>query len=838
MGALMMLMIKHTLRASLLAAAFFPAIANAQDGEAFPAEEEALPAPPADEADPSAEEGNEIVITATKREQSLQNVPVAVSVTTGEVIERAAVRDLKDLQTLVPSLRVSQLQSSANTNFVIRGFGNGANNPGIEPSVGVFVDGVYRSRTAAQIGDLPDVKRIEVLRGPQSTLFGKNASAGVISIVTKQPAYVFHGTLEASYGNYDAKVLKAYVTGPISDTIAASLAGGINRRDGYVTDLGYGGKAASRNRWFLRGQMLFEPNDSLKVRLIGDYDKIDEVCCSVVNLRRSAATGAIEALGGRVNDDSAPFADVTWSNFPSSNKIANWGLSGQVDYEVGPVKVTSITGWRSSRSQTNQDSDFTSADLIGSNRGDVDLETLTQELRINAGFMDIVNLMLGGYYFDENVRYENALTYGTQFRPYADLLSGGRIATLESAILGVPVGTFQRPGVGIFDDFAMDNTAWSVFGNLDLKPGRKLTLTLGGNYTRDSKDVTSNTISTDAFSALDLAAIGNAINPAANPLLLLLPLQLLPPFLNIPNAVESGTTRDGKFTWTARAAYALGDKVNLYASYATGFKASSFNLSRDSRPTAANLPALRTAGLGLTNLTAGSRFAGPESAKVYELGVKANWGLASANLTLFSQSISGFQSNVFTGTGFTLTNAGKQTSRGIEFDGMVKPHAGLMLTMSVVYLDAKYDSFVNSALGDASGRKLGGTPALATTMGVQWSRELAGGDRFTLRGDWHYESPVQVIEGLPGFIQRDSLGQVISYDPALAAARPLRREVSEVSASASYAMTNGLELSVWGRNLTNNRYLISAFDSVAQAGSVSGYTNQPRTYGIAARFKW
>ena len=143
---------------------------------------------------PPAEEdytGNEIVVTATKREQTLQDVPVAVSVTTAATLERAQIRDIKDLTTVVPSLRVTERQNSTNTNFLIRGFGNGANNAGIEPSVGVFVDGVYRSRSAAQIGDFPDVQRIEVLRGPQSTLFGKNASAGVISIVTAAPKFDF-----------------------------------------------------------------------------------------------------------------------------------------------------------------------------------------------------------------------------------------------------------------------------------------------------------------------------------------------------------------------------------------------------------------------------------------------------------------------------------------------------------------------------------------------------------------------------------------------------------------------------------------------------------------------
>ena len=177
--------------------------------------------------------GNAIIVTATKRERTLQDVPVAVTVTPAETLERGQIRDLKDLQTVVPSLQVGQRQAVASTNFFIRGFGNGANNPGIEPSVGVFVDGVYRSRTAAQITDLPDVQRIEVLRGPQSTLFGKNASAGVISITTQKPAFDFGGAAELTYGNHDALVGKALVTGPLSENVAFSVAGGFNKRDGF-----------------------------------------------------------------------------------------------------------------------------------------------------------------------------------------------------------------------------------------------------------------------------------------------------------------------------------------------------------------------------------------------------------------------------------------------------------------------------------------------------------------------------------------------------------------------------------------------------------------------------
>lgn len=824
-----------------MAALALPAAARAQDMADAPIEEEAEAAPPADDEEgvTNADFGNEIVVTATKREQTLQNVPVAVSVTTAEAIERAAVRDLKDLQTLIPALRVTQLQSSANTNFIIRGFGNGANNAGIEPSVGVFVDGVYRSRTAAQIGDLPDVARVEVLRGPQSTLFGKNASAGVISIVTREPTFKFHGAAEASYGNYDARLLKGYVTGPISDKLAASISAGFNQRDGTVRDLGFGGRSNERDRWFVRGQLRFEPDDRLKIRLIADYDKIDEACCAVVNLRRSAATSAIELLGGHVNAAATPFAGVAYSNFRSDNDIQNWGLSGQADYAIGPLKLTSITAYRRSKSRTNQDSDFTSADLIGENSGAVDIDTFTQELRASAGFMDIFNAMVGVYFFDEHVKSADRLTYGRSFRPYVDLLSGGRISQLEASV-ALPTGSgFFDPGQGLRDTFTQDNRAVSVFGNIDFKIRRNLTLTLGTNYTRDAKDVTATGLSTDVFSSLDLVALGGgSTNPLVNPLLALRPLQFLPPFRNFPNAVESGKTRDGDWSWTGRLAWQVTDSVNTYLSYATGFKASSFNLSRDSRPLAADYAALKAAGLLVNNLTTGSRFAGPEDAKVLELGLKARFGFASANLTLFKQTITGFQSNTFTGTGFALANAGKQSTRGVEFDGTMKAGPELTLNLSMVWLDPRYDSFVTSPLGNLSGTRPAGIPAVSSTIGASWNHQFGNGDRVILSGDWHYESPVAIVEGLPGFIQRDALGQVVSYAPAFAAARPFKREVSELNGSLTYALSNGLELAVWGRNLTNDRYLLSLFDSVAQAGSISGYPNQPRTWGGSVRFKW
>ncbi len=857
---------------------------------ALPAVSYAQDTPPADDY----ADGNEIVVTATKREQTLQDVPVAVSVTTGETIERAQIRDIKDLASVVPSLRVNQLQSSANTNFYIRGFGNGANNAGIEPSVGLFIDNVYRSRSASMIADLPDVERIEVLRGPQSTLFGKNASAGVISIVTKRPQFTFGGNVEASYGNLDALVLKGVVTGPLGETIAASLAGGYNRRDGYARDVNTGDRTNERNRWFVRGQLLFEPGNDLSLRLIGDYGKIDENCCAVVNLRSAAPTQAILAVGGRVNPATEPFGDKVYNNFNSTNKIENWGLSGQVDYEFGDFKLASITSYRRTDAVTNQDSDFTSADLLSRNFQDVGFKTFTQEFRVTGTILDRVTALLGAYYFNEKIGQSNELFLGTQFRPYADLLIRGQsnnafnvaaVETLLGALSGNPAlysGRFFGNGQGLSENYRLKNEAYSLFAQFDVEIVDRLTLTAGINYTHDKKRFATNTSSTDVFSGVPLAnfvapatnlfiaqTVGGllqvpggiasaaqvqgfaAANPAAfaqiqtgssntaQQLLALRALQFLPPFLNVPNAVESGKVSDGDFSYTLRLAYDLNDRINLYASYATGFKAASINLSRDSRPTPADFATITQRGIGVANLTAGSRFAGPENSTVYEAGLKANWGMASANVAVFKQVIRGFQSNIFTGTGFFLANAGKQSAFGIEFEGMVKPVKPLTLNLAVTWLDPKYDTFVLSAFGDLSGTKPGGVAPLSATIGGQYDFELANGNRLILRGDYHYESSFKLVEGLPGLVVKNPItGQVLSVADALAAARQFKQNINDVNASLSYVMQNGLEVSLWGRNLLDDRTILQIFDSPAQSGSISGYPSQPRTYGVSARFRW
>lgn len=878
------------------------ATARAQD--ATSAEEQAQPATDRGGTDPAF---GEIIVTASKREQTLQDVPIAVSVTSAESIERAQICDIKDLSSLVPSLSVNQLQSSANTNFYIRGFGNGANNAGIEPSVGLFVDGVYRSRSASMIADLPDVQRVEVLKGPQSTLFGKNASAGVISLVTQKPKFELGGNIEASYGNFNALVLKGVITGPISETIAASIAGGYNKRDGFVDDLGAGIQENERNRWFARGQILIEPSSALSVRLIGDYAKIDENCCAAVNIRQSAATGAIKAIGaGRtvVNEPGAKFDDVLYNNFASTNDITNWGFSGQIDYELGPVNLTSITAYRRTDAITNQDSDFTAADLLGRNFQNLRLNTFTQEFRAATNWDGPVNALLGAFYFNELVNQSNEIDWGANARSYANLLIQGasgcavanprctNVSALEtqlSPLVGRNLaGTFFANGQGLDESYRLKNEAYSVFGQVDFEIADGLTLTGGLNYTHDRKRYSTNTTSNDVFAGLDFVALARAggiaqgligqgvnpanpaavqayasapatapifqaivagataasTNPALNPLLALTPLQFFPPFQNVPNAVELGRVSDGDVSYTARLAWEVTDTVNVYATYATGYKAASVNLSRDSRPccsqngvavAGSDLEKLRTGGLAVTNLSGGSRFAAAEDATLYEFGMKGNWGVASANFAVFKQSIQGFQSNIFTGTGFFLANAGKQSVFGIEFDGSVRPTDALTLSVAMTYLKPKFDEFKLSAFGDLSGTTPAGVSPLSTTLALDYNQPLGNGDRVVFHFDYHYEAPFNLVEGLPGLVFRNPDGSP-NASLALAAAREFRQDINDVNASLSYAMENGLSLTVWGRNLLNDRTLLQIFDSPAQTGSLSGYPNQPRTYGVSARF--
>ena len=865
-------------------------------------------------------EFDEIIVTATKREQTLQEVPVAVTVTPAETIERAQILDIADLQSVVPSLRVSQNQNSQQTTFEIRGFGNGGNNVGIEPAVGVFIDGVYRSRAAAQIGDLPKLERIEVLRGPQSTLFGKNSSAGVISIVSAAPTFDTEGYVEAGVANYGGVNGRAFLSGPLGESVAGSIGGSLTKRDGYAEPFIEGLEDVNdRNRWNLRGQLLFEPTDSLTMRVIADVSEIDEICCHVAPLIAGPTAGLIRALGGELGDPSDPFAYINYAERNPENEIQDYGVSFHVNADLSDdVEVVSISSYRRNDSFYDSEVDYNSLRVTDSVAVENVIDTFTQELRFQ-GSGDRFDWLLGGFLFYEDIDGNSQLANGADFRPYLLTLTGlnlgatpaTALATGEATIqgieqsLGFPVGTFFREQLNTREEYEQSNTSYSIFGNVDFDITDALTFTVGASYIDDAKDVTfAQTINNEDFSQLNLAGdagrqviftqalaqqfqivfglpftpqnvalvtstpqgaagfaqlqagvqagVGqlNLLDPAQNPLLGLSALQFLPPVVGYPNAVESGQTRDDDFTYTLRLAYDITPALNVYGAYSTGFKASSFNLSRDSRPTPATFAALDAAGL-LPDQTAiaitraqlasgqafgnytGTRFAGPEDSEVFEVGLKGRLdflGGGNFAVTAFQQSIEGFQTNIFQGTGFVLNNAGEQRTRGLEWEFSTRPVTGLSLGFSGRYLDAEYVDFVGAAgvngPVDASGEEVDGISPLALILQAEYEFDLGANLGAFVRGDYLYESETDLVGNIPGADGNNTI-------PGLPA---LTREVSSFNFAAGLGFDNGISLEGWIRNAFNDEYLQTGFPGVVQDGTFYGYPNAPRTYGVNLRY--
>ncbi|OYX03657.1 MAG: TonB-dependent receptor [Caulobacter vibrioides] len=766
----------------------------------------------------------EIVVTATKREQTLQDVPISVAVTGQETIERAQVRDLIDLQSVVPSLKVSQFNATGQTNFVIRGFGNGNGNDGIESS-----------------------------RGPQSTLFGKNVSAGAISIVTKKPQYEFGGKIEGTYGNYNAQQLKGTITGPLSDTVAVRVSGSYNKRDGLFTNLTTGNDVNNRNRWSIRGDLLIEPTDKLSMRFIADYNEITERCCGVSSIFNGPATLAIGGvLRKPISDTTKVFDRNVIFNTDPENDLSGRGFSGQVDYDLGFAKMTSITAYRKQKNASFQDIDFTGAD-ISNNRTANEIKTFTQEIRLASNSEGPFNWLVGGFFQDERLDTGRTVSYGTDIRAYADVLSGpvpaallaGLPAALRPALTGRsnifaieflqslvtptirPGATYFQAGQGIDDYYKMDQRSVSLFSQFDYQVTENLTLTGGLAYLKDSKKAKSFVTLRDPFSSLNLGAVPQftALGLPGNTYSALGALQFFygnttnhAP-VNYPNATETGQLKGDKITYAVRAAYDFG-AINAYVSYSTGWKAGAYNLSSDSRPPNAN-------GVG--------RSANPEDVDVLEAGVKANFPGGYANLAVFQQSIKGFQSNAFTGLGYSLVNAGEESVKGFEIDSAWRPTGWLNLSAAVTYLDPKYDSFTGAAcvnydtarcpvdpttgrrpnFRDLTGDAPAGIPKWSFSTSATVNHEFGDYQAYA-RVEYDYTSKTQLTETTPPNLS--TFGQNV--------------------VNASIGVTNTMkqiEVMLWARNLTKDDGLISTFPTVAQDGSYSGYPNAPRTYGVTVR---
>jgi len=778
---------------------------------------------------------DEIIVTAIKREESLQNIPVSVSVTPAEVIEQARIIDLIDLQFTVPSLRITQHQSSANANFLIRGFGNGANNPGVEPSAGVFIDGVYRSRSASSLADLTTIERVELVRGPQSTLFGKNASVGIISITTAKPDPAFGGQAELTIGDNGIALAKGTWTGLLEENISFRVTASLNQADGYYTNLTNDSDVNGRDRYALRGQILIEPNDALTIRLIGDYDSTDEKCCGVSIIRYdNSIAGALSLLNGGagIADTTNPYSRDMYLTFNPITRREAKGGSAQIDYKFNDMVLTYISSGREQTVYSETDPDFSNVDLVGENIIRDEFNTITQEVRLASDNDAPLQWMVGAYYFDEDVSHFRNVLFGSQFKAYGNLLARG----LSQRILGASVDlagfvaalgpaaallgganaadNWFRAGDGVRTEaFSMESEALSLFGQLDYEMTDRVTITLGLNHTDDEKRVASNVVIVDPFSEINFDNLARATNIPA--LVVLKDYQFFPQFRNYPNADETGIFQSDDLVHTLRLTYERDENINLYVSHATGFKASSVNMSYEAVE---------------------RRFAGPEDVEVIELGAKMQFDKGFVNFALFEQKTKNFQSNTFNGRGFDLVNAGEQSTKGLEIDGHYQVNDNFAFLFAATLLDPVYDSFkrapcdrnsnalpevacdagTNNQSRDLTGRKPAGIHEVSLNASVMLDYPLAPSLQGLARFEYVYEDEMALVDNIPTSVAQ--------------------QEVNLLNASFSVIHeSRGWEIMLWARNLTDDDYFVSAFPLPAQSNSFAGYVNAPRSFGLIVR---
>ncbi|MEH3099534.1 TonB-dependent receptor [Sphingomonas adhaesiva] len=396
----------------------------------------------------------DIVVTATRRSERLADVPISINAVNQEALQNSGATDIRQMAQLAPSLNVSSTGSEANASARVRGIGTVGDNPGLESSVAVFIDGVYRSRTGSGLNDLGEVDRIEVLRGPQGTLSGRNSSAGAINIYTKAPSFDLGGYGEATYGNYDAVRVAGALTGPIvRDVLAFRVDGVYARRDGFFRDVVNDTDYNDRNRWFVRGQLLFEPSTDFSVRLIGDYTFRDEKCCGAVHVDTREKLDPTPGVPGdyTINPNGNRIVDVinqiaglrgypAGSTFPAgndpysrriaftpgraySNVTKDYGGSAQVDWNLGGASLTSITAYREYKSGGASDIDYNVLD-IGYRPADGNnyrqFHTFTQELRLNGEALDNrLDWLVGGFFSNEDLEVVDNLKFGRDYGAFA-----------------------------------------------------------------------------------------------------------------------------------------------------------------------------------------------------------------------------------------------------------------------------------------------------------------------------------------------------------------------------------------------------------------------------------
>jgi outer membrane receptor protein involved in Fe transport len=775
----------------------------------------------------------EIIVTAQKRAQNIQDVPISVIALSAEQLKDAGVTDIKNLQAITPGLTVTSTTSENVTTARIRGIGTVGDNPGLESSVGVVIDGVYRPRNGVGFGDLGELEQIEILEGPQGELFGKNNDAGVISVTTKRPSRTFAATAEATVGNFNDRELKASVTGAVGENSAASLYAGWQRRDGFLTlDPSLGPNTSnntdSRHAYTVRGQFLMTPSDTLNFLVIADYSRRNESCCGAVPVTDGPFTGIVNALGAvpqlggkpgvvGLSDPPNAFSRHAWANQPVTQQILDTGISGELNWDLGFGKFTSITAWRDNNIVAGNDLDYTGIDILqapGNDGNQTDFKQFSEELRL-AGKNGPLDWLVGAFFANEILTYNTAIYAGKDFDLYVGGL--GSAAFGKPDFLAIPKLTLKPPG-GTFipgvsgqqDFFHQTSKSYAFFTNETYNIARGFDLTAGLRYTAEKKVADSNYVDPDGGAGCGSLLASGTGNPF---------------FLGygcstIFNSFFAGKSTsqslsEGNVSGTLKLSYRFTDDVMAYVSWANGYKAGGFNLARV------------TAATGLEGpLTPDLKTEFPrETVQSYEVGIKSLLADKTVrfNVSVFDQKYTNFQLNTFTGIQFVVSSINKVESKGAEFDvSWATPVSGLSLSGGVTYAFTNINDFGGSLplfQPDRLNNRLSFAPLWSGVAGATYTVPLSSTLQLRASAEEKYSSSYNTGSDLdPGKLQ----GAYGLLDARLGIGSPDGRWTIEA----------------WGVNLANKNYYQVAFDAPFQYNQIDAFLADPRTFGLTFRTKF
>jgi iron complex outermembrane receptor protein len=819
---------RSLLLTGIAAFAVLPAPAFAEDAAADAAASADAADQPADPAVASAASApeNVIIITARRRDEAAQDVPLAIGVLDGRTINDTGSFNVQKLQQLTPTLQVYS-SNPRNTVVNIRGIGVpfGLTNDGFEQGVGIYVDDVYYSRVASAVFDFLDVAQVEVLRGPQGTLYGKNTTAGAINIRTNQPTFDFQGSAEVSLGNYDFKQAKAAVSGPLSDTLAARIAVSGTNRQGTIYNVTSSNWINGQDNLGLRGQLLWRPTDSVDVTLSGDWSAQDAECCGGVYVgygptqrAENRQFPALSALFGYAPPSTDPFdrlSDLD-ASLNAGNKTGGASLRAVWDID-GSSTLTSITAWRFWDWRPENDRDYLGLSVVSKSQNPSQQDQYSQELRYNYT-SDRINAVLGAFAFQQRVDTNGTEQQGSDASLWN--LSGGS----SDALAGDP---------SVLEGLTAINTQWlkatslALFGQLDFKLTDRLTIQPGVRLNYDKKDGFYHREVFDGEGNAVPASGGTAIQAAQRG-------------IYAPLLYETSFS-DWNFSYDLTLSYALADDVLLYGTYAKTFKSGGIN--QNGVPVDANNVPIEAAYT-----------IKPESVQHFEAGLKSQfWDRrATLNLAVFRTTIDDFQANVSNGQlgvlrGY-LANADRVRSQGVEVDFSIRPSARFTAYVNGAYTDAKYVKFVDAPCPpELAGGTVAGEGQEPGPAGVPGSLSPANCDVSgqVLPGVSKWAFSYGAEANVPAKLFGKEGEVYFGYDGNYRSRFSSNPSASVYTWIDDYALSNfrlgfrandGLNIYAWVRNAFDTDYYDQLNFGPSNIGLIAGVPGDPRTWGGTVRF--